>query len=130
MCADDEENNLDAESLLNAPRLSNDDQCERNISLVDVQRVYIRFLIQLTKQNLLQKKVISFISSNIVVLIEGFHKLAHQRSIPYPHQITTTANTASNERVIEFTVLTNVVRDIANTIKTTARIISSLLFGY
>ena len=121
MCADDEESNPDIESLSDAPRLSNEDECEEHITLGDIQRIYIRFLIQLREEYLLPKKIISIISGNIVVLMEGVHKLAQQQGIPWPQPITTTANTRSDERVIEASVLTNVVRNISTAIEATTR---------
>lgn len=121
MCADDEGSNSDTESSPGARRLSNDDAREEDISLGDIQRIYIRFLIQLREEYLLPKKIISIISSNIVVLMEATHKLAQQRSIPWPQQITTTAKNRSVERVIESSALTNVIRGISSAIEATTK---------
>lgn len=120
-CADDEARNPGTASLPDAPRLSNDDDSEGQISLADIQRIYIRFLVQLREEYLLPKKIISIISSNIVVLMEGLHKLAQERSIPWPQQMTPTANTRSDERVIESSELTNVFRNISTVIEATTR---------
>ena len=121
MCADDEESNPDTESSPDASRLSNDDECEEHITLGEIQRLYIRFLVQLREEYLLPKKIISIISGNIVVLMDGLHKLAQQQSIPWPQPIRATVNTRSDERVIESSALTNVVRNISTTIEATTR---------
>ena len=121
ICADDEESNPDTESSPDASRLSNDDECEEHITLGEIQRLYIRFLIQLREEYLLPKKIISIISGNIVVLMDTLLKLAQQQSIPWPQPITATVNTRSDERVIESSALTNVVRNISSTIEATTR---------
>jgi hypothetical protein len=121
MCADDEESNPDTESSPDASRLSNDDECEEHITLGEIQRLYIRFLIQLREEYLLPKKIISIISGNIVVLTEGLPKLAQQQNIAWPQSITTTGNTRSDERVIESSAFTNVVRNISTAIEKKTR---------
>jgi hypothetical protein len=94
---------------------------EYDISLPDIQRIYIRVLIQLREKYLLPKKIISIIWSNIVALLEKVQKFAQQRSIPLPHQSTMTQTTQSDERVIQCSVLTSIIRSIPFSIEATAR---------
>ena len=85
--------------------LNNNDKVECDISLADIQRIYIRFLTQLRAGYLLSTKIISIISSNIVALLEEIHEFAQQRSVPLSRQSSMTGTTRFDEPVIEFKML-------------------------
>ena len=100
------------------PYVFDDDKHEP--SLTDIQRTYIRFLIQLREEFLLPKKIISIISSNIVHLLEGLHAFVQQHSAPPPSsQFTTMTDFQSEERVIKSNILSTAIRNISDVIEST-----------
>jgi hypothetical protein len=117
----DEECDPDDSPTSVSPFEFDSDQMDGNISLEDIQRLYVRFLIQLREEFLLPKKIILSISSNIVALLERLHELVRQQSVSLsPVNKSTTAD-QPEQRVIESEVLTTVVRDISRTIEATTR---------
>ena len=94
---------------------------ESTITLADIQRTYIRFLIQLREEFLLPKKTISTISSNLVFLLESLNNFLQQQSVPLPPRTTVMTDNESIKRIIESNVVTTAIHDISRTIEATTR---------
>ena len=99
----------------------NSDQIDIDITLEGIQRLYVRFLIQLREEFLLPKNIILSISSNIVALLARLHELVQQQSISLSSVNSSTTVDQPEQRVIESEVLTTVVSDISRTIEATTR---------
>lgn len=91
--------------------------CE--ISVIEIQRFYLRFLLQLREEHLLPKKIISIISSNIIMLLESLEKLImHRSSLSSSTQID---QIQDGKFVIEAPVVSIVISEVNSMIETTTR---------
>jgi hypothetical protein len=117
----DEANDEDAQSMPQHHRVSCDDSVEPCNSIDDIQRIYIRFLVQLREEYLLPKKIISVISSNIVSLLEGLHTIIQKQSKPVSSHTVTTDSIPCLTHLIEPKVLTNTIHGICQIIESTTR---------
>lgn len=97
------------------------DEAECEISLAEVQRIYLRFLLQLREEHLLPKKIISSISSNIVVLLESLKKLVLHRSASSSFSSTENISIPLEKFIIESHVLSTAVSDMTSIIEATTR---------
>ena len=119
--ADDEEANEDAEFLAAFTFPGDNENARSTVTLADIQRTYVRFLVQLREEFLLPKKIISTISSNVVFLLESLGNFLQQESIPLIPSDTATAESDSTKYTIESNVVTMAIRDISRTIEATTR---------
>lgn len=71
--------------------------CE--ISLIEIQRFYLRFLLQLREEHLLPRKIISNISTNIIMLLESLKKLILHRSMSSSSTSSTSSTSAESDRI-------------------------------
>ena len=97
--------------------------CE--ISLIEIQRFYLRFLLQLREEHLLPRKIISNISTNIIMLLESLKKLILHRSMSSSSTSSTSSTSAESDRIDDrkFIIesLSTVINEVNSIIEATTR---------
>ena len=110
-----------AESLSQYLLVSHDDPIKSDISIDDIQRIYIWFLVQLREEYLVPKKIISVIWSSIVSLLEGLLMIFQKRSNPSWFHRVTADSEPSPFHLIQYEVLADPIQGICLIIESTTR---------
>lgn len=116
---DDDEMNHEDDLFSDHSTTFDEEKSKTDISLADIQHVYVRLLVQLREEFLLPQKIISIISSHIISLLKQLHRLIQQKSITLS-EISTTLR-IGGDSVVDLEVLATAIHDVSSTIEKATR---------